>query len=252
MAAPALEVKGLRKSFVNNEVLKGLDFEVATGEFFGLAGANGAGKSTFLKCMLDFCNYDSGEILVFGESTRNAHVRSKIAFLPERFVPPYYLTGREFISMMMRLQSLEVDEGKTLAMLDALDLDRSALSKPVRSYSKGMTQKLGLTACFLAERDFYILDEPMSGLDPKARALVKRQFRSIKERGSTLFFTSHALADIDEVCENLVVLHEGVATYRGTPHDMLKKYAGCDTLEEAYLACINKDGAAAGAPAADD
>ena len=241
----ALEVMGLQKSFVNTPVLKGLEFKVRRGEFFGLAGINGAGKSTFLKCMLDFCHYEAGEILLFGKSTRKSEVRSQIAFLPERFVPPYYLTGREFISMMMKLQSLELNEGKMVEMLDALDLDRAALSKPVRSFSKGMTQKLGLAACFLSERDLYILDEPMSGLDPKARALVKRQFKRIREKGSTLFFTSHALADIDEVCERLVVLHEGIARFQGTPKEMLERFEGAHTLEEAYLQCIEYEPPAA-------
>ncbi len=235
----ALEVSGLRKSFVNNEVLKGLEFKVFQGEFFGLAGINGAGKSTFLKCMLDFCHYKSGEVLLFGKSTRNAEVRSRISFLPEKFIPPYYLTGREFITMMMQLQSLPYVEEKVLEMLDLLALERSSLMMPVRSYSKGMTQKLGLASCFLAERDFYILDEPMSGLDPKARALVKRQFRKIKERGATLLFTSHALADIDEICERLVVLDNGVAKFEGTPQEMLTRFTGSATLEEAYLQCIS-------------
>ncbi len=241
MDEAALDVRGLRKSFFGVPVLEGLEFRVLHGEFLGLAGINGAGKSTFLKCMLDFCHYEAGEILLYGVPTREARARSRIAFLPERFMPPYYLTGHEFVTLMMELQSIPYDEGKVLEMFDALDLDRAALRKPARTYSKGMTQKLGLAACFVAERDCYVFDEPMSGLDPKARALVKRQFRRLRERGATLVFTSHALADIDEVCERMVVLDQGVAKFQGTPEEMMALYPEAGTLEEAYLRCIRVD-----------
>lgn len=245
----ALEVRGLRKSFFGVPVLKGLDFQVRHGEFLGLAGINGAGKSTFLKCMLDFCHYESGEISLYGVPTRESRARSRIAFLPERFMPPYYLTGHEFVALMMELQSLPYDGDKVAGMFDELDLDRSALRKPARTFSKGMTQKLGLAACFVAERDCYVFDEPMSGLDPKARALVKRQFQKLRDRNATLIFTSHALADIDEVCERMVVLDQGVARFEGTPHEMLGLYPEAGTLEEAYLRCIQARPGGAGAPA---
>ncbi len=234
----ALEVSDLRKSYFANSVLDGLNFAVAAGEFFGFAGVNGAGKSTFLKCLLDFCHYESGEIRLFGVPSRRRSARAKIAFLPERFVPPYYLSGGEFLRLMLKLQSLPFSHDAACEMLRNLDLDLAALKKPVRSFSKGMTQKLGLAACFLAQKDFYILDEPMSGLDPKARALVKREFRRLRERGATLFFTSHALADIDEVCERMAVLHGGQVAFIGAPSFFRSEYAADGTLEDAYLRCI--------------
>lgn len=233
----ALEVHNLNKSYLNVPVLREINFSVAPGEFFGFAGANGAGKSTFLKCMLDFCGYESGDIRLFGNPSKNREARQRIAFLPERFIPPYYLTGEQFLRFMMRLQNARYSQNAAEQTLDGLDLDLSALKKPVRSFSKGMTQKLGLAACFMVERDMYFLDEPMSGLDPKARVLVKRQFKKLAERGATLFFTSHMLADIEEICTRMGVLHGGGIQYLGSPAGMREKFGG-GSLEEAYLAAI--------------
>lgn len=237
----ALAVNNLCKSYLKVPVLRDLSFSVRQGEFFGFAGVNGAGKSTFLKCLLDFCHYESGEISIFGESSRKSKARARLAFLPERFVPPYYLKGEEFLQMMMKLQNASYDRTRAEQLLGELDLDVSALGKSVRSFSKGMTQKLGLLGCFMAERDFYILDEPMSGLDPKARALVKRQFKKLRERGATLFFTSHALLDMEEVCSSMAVLHGGNIRFIGTPAEMRAQYASAETLEECYLQAISAD-----------
>lgn len=238
----ALRVEKLCKSYLDAPVLRDLSFEVAQGEFFGFAGVNGAGKSTFLKCLLDFCHYESGEIFVFEENTRKHAARARLAFLPERFIPPYYLTGEQFLQMMMKLHNCPYDNEQARRLLAELDLHESALFKSVRSFSKGMTQKLGLASCFMAERDFYLLDEPMSGLDPKARALVKRQFARLRERGATLFFTSHALLDIEEVCSRMAVLHGGNVRFIGTPAEMRARYPQAASLEECYLLAIGEEG----------
>lgn len=248
----AVEVTQLNKSYLKNHVLRDLSFSVAAGETFGFAGGNGAGKSTFLKCLLDFCHYQSGDISIFGTSAKNRLARRHLAFLPERFIPPYYLDGRQFLQLIAKLQAVAYNEDEARAMLDSLDLDQTALSKSVRSFSKGMTQKLGLAACFLAKRDLYILDEPMSGLDPKARALVKRQFVALQERGATLFFTSHALADIDEVCERMAILHGGTIRHIGKPSSILERFPQAKTLEEAYLHAIEASPNESAAPAAKD
>ena len=237
----ALEVENLSKSYLKTTILQDLNFTVEEGEFFGFTGINGAGKSTFLKCMLDFCHYEKGGIKIFGESSKKRTARERLAFLPERFVPPYYLTGEEFLRFSLKLRGVTYHRSNAEKMLAELDLHESALYKPVRSFSKGMTQKLGLVGCFMSDRDFYILDEPMSGLDPKARALVKRQFGKLRQRGATLFFTSHALADVEEVCSRMSILHNGRLHYIGTPGDMLKKYADAPTLEEAYLQVVTDD-----------
>ena len=236
MAISAVDV---HKSYLDDKVLRGFNLTVNAGVSFGCAGVNGAGKSTFLKCMLDFCHYNKGTIKIFGKSSKLRDSRSRICFLPERFVPPYYLNGRQFVKFVMSLNHTNYDEAKTLAMFEELDLDLDALKKPTRSFSKGMTQKLGLASIFLLERDLYILDEPMSGLDPKARALLKRVFKKIHARGATLFFTSHALSDIEEICEEMALLHGGKVCYAGSPHELMMRKSGTATLEEAFMEIIS-------------
>jgi len=213
MPEPLVRFLGVSKSFGRAEVLRRIDLDVPSGKCLGLAGVNGAGKTTLIKCLLDFCELDSGSIA------------------------PYFLTGREFIAMMLRLFERRYEEVRVRAMFASLDLDVAALDKPVRTYSKGMTQKLGLAACFLSERDLYVLDEPMSGLDPKARACAKELILKLISEGRTLLFTSHSLADIEEVCDDMTVLHRGTLAYTGAPRGLCERH-GESSLERAFLKCI--------------
>jgi ABC-2 type transport system ATP-binding protein len=239
MSEIALRFSGVAKSYGRASVLHDISFEVARGEFFGLVGVNGAGKTTLLKCLLDFCDTDGGGIEIFGTSHRLTAARRRLAFLPERFNPPYYLTGEDFIKYVLAMQATGHDRGAAERMLHALDLDLAALSLPVRAYSKGMTQKLGLAACFLSRKDLYVLDEPTSGLDPKARALLKSQLREVKQQAParTVFFTSHALADVAEICDRMAVMHAGGLRFAGTPAALCRQFAS-DDLEQAFLRCI--------------
>lgn len=160
-----------------------------------------------------------------------------MAFLPERFNPPYFLTGEDFIRYVLELQSTPYQRSEAERTLSMLDLDLAALELPVRSYSKGMTQKLGLAACFLSRKDLFVLDEPAGGLDPKARALLKVQLRELKQQSRTVFFTSHALPDVAEVCDRMAVIHDGRLLFAGTPDALCNQYAGA-SLEQAFLRCI--------------
>jgi ABC-2 type transport system ATP-binding protein len=235
--APALRFSAVQKRYGRAAVLQGVTFDVPAGRAFGLAGINGAGKTTLIKCMLDLSAVDAGTIEIFGVQHRLPASRARIGFLPERFVPPWYLTGRDFLRFMGELDGHCASEDEIRAMLAALDLDPSALARPARAYSKGMTQKLGLAACFLSRRDLYVLDEPMSGLDPKARACLKDLLAAERARGATLFFTSHSLADIESVCDELSVLHRGVPYFSGAPRALCDHY-GESSLERAFLRCI--------------
>jgi ABC-2 type transport system ATP-binding protein len=122
-------------------------------------------------------------------------------------------------------------------MLAAFELEPTVLDAPVRTSSKGMTQKLGLAACLLARKALYVLDEPASGLDPKARALFKDRLAALRPAGATVFFTSHALADVEEICDRLAVLHAGRVVFAGTP-GALRAATGAASLEAAFLRCI--------------
>jgi ABC-2 type transport system ATP-binding protein len=240
---PALAFCGVRKSFGAMAALRGLDLTVGRGELFGLVGGNGAGKTTLIKCLLDFCDADAGSTRIFGVPSTLTASRAQLAFLPERFNPPHYLTGRDFLRYMAELHRVGYDENVATAIFDRLDLARSALDKPARTYSKGMTQKLGLASCLLSSKALYVLDEPTSGLDPKARALLKRELRALAAGGRTVFLTSHALADVQEICDRMAVLHDGELRFAGTP-DELKALHGCARLEDAFLQCIAEPQAA--------
>jgi ABC-2 type transport system ATP-binding protein len=238
----ALAFEHVRKTFGSHVALADFSLQVRAGELFGLVGVNGAGKTTLIKCLLDFATPDSGAIRVFGVASGQTAARRDLAFLPERFLPPYYLTGRDFLHYMLRLHRAPHAQTSIETMCDALDLDRRALALPVRSFSKGMTQKLGLAACLLSEKRLHVLDEPTSGLDPKARALLKRQLLQLRAQGRTIFVTSHLLVDIEQLCDRMAVLHAGAMRYVGAPAGLLERH-GTRDMEQAFLACIEQAGA---------
>ena len=237
MSDIALRFSQVEKRYAGVPALNRFSLEVRRGEFFGLVGVNGAGKTTLIKCLLDFCDADAGAIDIFSVPHSATTARARLAYLPERFNPPFYLTGRDFLRYMLKLYRAPYDEGEVGRVFGALDLELSALDRPARSYSKGMTQKLGLSACLLSGKDLYVLDEPTGGLDPKARALLKGQLAALKRAGRTVFFTSHALADVAELCDRMAVLHAGHLRFAGTPLELAGRY-GAPDLERAFLSCI--------------
>jgi len=239
-SAPALRVDRLVKRFGARLALDGVSFEVAAGSAVGLVGANGAGKTTFIKCALDLCACDAGSVEIFGAQSRNPAARSRLSYVPERFVPPHYLLGREFLQMTLALAGTGYDAARARALAAELELDPEAFERPVRQLSKGMTQKLGLAACFLPERDLYLLDEPMSGLDPAGRVAVKSVLGRLSRAGKSLFFTSHVLSDVEELCTVLIVLDAGRMRFRGAPGELRSRF-GEPTLERAFLACVRHD-----------
>lgn len=238
LATQALRYQGVAKRFGRQQVLAGLDLEVRAGECFALVGLNGAGKTTAIKVMLDFARADAGDIAIFEESAARPTARRHLAYLPERFTPPHYLTGRGFLASMGSLYGVGYDEQRVAALLEALALDKAALARPVRSYSKGMAQKLGLVMCFMSDRPLLVLDEPMSGLDPLARSLVKRHLQALRDAGRTLFFSTHLLADVEALADRMAILHHGRLRYVGSPADCRERFNAPD-LESAFLACIS-------------
>ena len=246
----AIEIKNVDKNFIqtigllkrkkiNKNVLNNISFSVNKGEIFGLVGLNGSGKTTIIKIILDLLNADKGTIKIFGKNKTLPSARKDINYLPEKFSPSQYLTGYEFLKISMSFFKKELDKDKADEIAKKLDLDPKILTNIVKKYSKGMGQKLGLLSCLLSEAQLLILDEPMSGLDPKARALLKNTLLQYAKSGNTIFFSSHILSDIEEICDKMAVLHQGKIIFCGTPMEFRNKYPA-ETAEKSFLQSIEE------------
>ncbi|MEK7991941.1 MAG: ABC transporter ATP-binding protein [Thiotrichaceae bacterium] len=236
----ALQLQHISKKYAKQLILNNIDFSVRQGEFLALVGVNGAGKTTLIKTILDFEELDAGYISIFGQSHLQPQSRQPLAFLPEQFRPPTFLTGQQFLTYIAKLHQISLNHANIEKLCQQLDLDHQVLKKPIRKYSKGMNQKLGLICCFLTRKPLFILDEPMSGLDPKARAYLKRYLFDLKQQNQTLFFTTHLLFDIEALCDRMAILHDGELLFIGTPQQCYEQYQ-TDDLEQAYLRCIGAD-----------
>lgn len=234
----AIEVSHLATAYGKTKVLHDIDFNVPAGICFGLIGLNGAGKTTLIKVLLGLRAATQGRVTVLNHAPGHDQIKSQIAYLPEKFEPPAFLTGFEFIRFTQNIYKRTVSQDDILQAADQLQLKREALARRVTSYSKGMRQKLGLMATLLANCPLVILDEPMSGLDPRARILVKEAITAYQQRGNTVVICSHILADLDEMCPQIAILHEGRLAFSGVP-DILKKQTEQAQLERAFLACID-------------
>jgi ABC-2 type transport system ATP-binding protein len=232
-----ISCKKVVKRYADKTVLDEVDLEVKQGEFFGLVGMNGSGKSTLIKSILDLVGINDGEINIQDCSHRKVSSRENVAYLPDRFSPPAHLRGQDFIQYMLKLHGNDCEPNKIDAILEGLDLDKAVMQESVNKLSKGMTQKLGLASCLLSGKSLLILDEPMSGLDPRARILFKEQLKKLKEKGITVFFSSHVLADVEEMADTMAVLHNSKIYFSGTPKAFKEKFNG-KNVEQAYMNCI--------------
>jgi len=233
-AVSVLSVRDLQAGYGDKKVLHGISLEVHKAHTFGLIGLNGAGKTTLIKILLGLKNQTSGVATVFGLKLDSKLVKSEISYLPERFEPPWFLTGEEFVKFSAELYGRKVSNAVIEDFAQSLALDPSAMKRKVQTYSKGMRQKLGLIATIMTGCSILILDEPMSGLDPLARALVKDCLMKMKKEGRTVILSSQILADMDEICDDISVLHEGYIRYSGSPAGF-RNLTGEPSLEKAFL-----------------
>lgn len=235
----ALFIEDVHVSYDGMQAIEKVNLQVEKGEFFGLIGLNGAGKTTLIKVLLDLRTQDQGHIKIFDKPVADRDVKQRLAFLPERFEPPWFLSGLEFLKFSAQLYGHDLADDACYEYASRISLDPEALKRRVQTYSKGMRQKLGLLGTVLTGCDLLILDEPMSGLDPIARAQVKELLLQTKSKGCTIFLSSHILADMDEICDRVSVLHNKTIQFTGKPSE-LKGRGEAETLERAFLHFIEE------------
>jgi len=243
MTAFSLSIKNVTASYGRNVAISDVSLDVARGNIFGLVGLNGAGKTTLIKTVLGLKRYDSGQVSLEGEDSLDAYSRKNVAYLPERFEAPAFLSGREFIDFSLSIYNRRVPEESVRKICDDLHLDYAVLGRRAQTYSKGMRQKLGLMATLLTECPLLILDEPMSGLDPWARIMVKKALLDVRAAGRTVFLSSHILSDLGEMCDQIAVLAEKTVVFKGTPKELCT-VGHNSSLENAFLNIIQERRAA--------
>jgi len=200
----------LRKEFGPNVAVRGLDLEVFPGEVFGFLGPNGAGKTTSIKMFLDLVRPTSGDVRIFGRPISDPDVRSRIGFLPEHFRFHDWLTAEEFLQLHGRLhhmpsQALSARISELLELVNLVPFR----AKYLRTFSKGMLQRIGLAQALLNRPGLVFLDEPTSGLDPVGRRLVRDIIRTLRQEGTTVFLNSHLLSEVEITCDRVAFIKHG-------------------------------------------
>ncbi|THG29617.1 ABC transporter ATP-binding protein [Naasia lichenicola] len=246
-AAPALRVRGLKKSFKDLQVLRGVDFEVARGGIFALLGSNGAGKTTVVRILSTLLAADAGTAEVTGIDvrTRAAEARAAISLTGQFAAVDEILTGRENLLLVAKLRHVD-DPG---AIADGL-LDRFSLSaaagRRVATYSGGMRRRLDIAMSLIGEPSVVFLDEPTTGLDPESRLEVWSSIRALAAQGTTVLLTTQYLEEAEQLADRIAILHEGRIIVDGTlaelkrllPPAKVEYIEKQPTLEDVFFAIV--------------
>ena len=223
-----VSIRGLTKVFKDfwgrpkARAVNNVDFEVRKGEVFGLLGPNGSGKSTTVKLMLGLLYPTKGHIEVFGHSPRHVATKSRIGYLPEESYLYRYLNSRETLDFFGNLFRLPQGDRKdrTEQLLEMVGLSQTRM-RTVGEFSKGMQRRIGLAQALINDPDLVILDEPTAGLDPIGCREVKDLILALARRGKTVILSSHLLADVEDVCDRVVIYYGGKVQAMGTLKDLL-------------------------------
>jgi ABC-2 type transport system ATP-binding protein len=205
-----IQSQSLRKEYGKTIAVRGLNLEVTRGEVFGFLGPNGAGKTTSLKMFLGLVDPTSGSAEVLGKKPSDTAMRAHLGFLPEHFRFHEWLTGQEFLKLHGDLYSIKPSalDSRIDELLDLVSLS-GFREKQLRTYSKGMLQRIGLAQALLNHPQLVFLDEPTSGLDPVGRRLVRDVIRSLKAEGTTVFLNSHLLSEVEITCDRVAFIKFG-------------------------------------------
>ena len=194
------------------QALDGMSFEINKGEMLGFLGPNGAGKSTTIKIMIDLIRSDDGKVLINGIDSKITDARKNIGFMPEN--PQYFdtIAGIDLLLFTASILNMDKNKAKDRAwqLLEEFGL-KDAAKRPIRKYSKGMIQRIGFASTLIHEPELLILDEPMSGLDPIGRVLFKNKLIELNKKGVTIFFSSHIIPDMEDICTRVLIVNKGKA-----------------------------------------
>lgn len=217
-------------TYARKVVLSDVSFEVQRGQAFGFVGPNGAGKTTTMKILLDLVRPSSGEVRLFGRPPSDPKARVKLGYLPER---PYlydHLTATETMRLyggLLGFSGAEL-ELRCARMLELVDLQGTGKTR-LKDFSKGMLQRLGLAQALLGDPELVLLDEPMSGLDPIGRRQVRDVLLRLHEQGTTVFFSSHILSDVESICDAVAMIFKGRIHVSGRVDELLRRSSGDHT-----------------------
>jgi ABC-2 type transport system ATP-binding protein len=239
-----VELKDLRVEFraensgaATKVAVKDLTLKVGKGEIFGFLGPNGAGKTTTMNVLLGFVQPSGGSAFLFGVDVREPVARQRIGFLPESTYYYKFLTAEELLRFYTRLFDIPraVANERIDRLLSLVEL-KSARNRAIKTYSKGMQQRIGLAQALINDPDLLILDEPTSGLDPLGRMKVREIIQRLKNEGKTVFFSSHELGEVETVCDRVAIIHQGELKAEGLVADLMAEHQA--NLEKIFLDII--------------
>ena len=245
MSDAILKTENLRVEYRTGEpgrekkqALKGLNLSVFPGEVFGFLGPNGAGKTTTMNVLLGFVNATAGQAWLFGVNVREPIARRRIGYLPELTYYYRFLTAEEllrFYAKIFHIPRAEADR-RIDAVLKLVELEQ-VRKRQIKTFSKGMQQRVGLAQALINDPDLLILDEPTSGLDPVGRMKVREIIQRLKAAGKTVFFSSHELGEVETVCDRVAILTQGEVKAVGKVDELVQLYQQSN-LEQVFLKII--------------
>lgn len=235
----AIEVKNLSKEYGAKKKTLAVDdisFSVQRGSVFGFIGPNGAGKTSTMKMLVGLSHPSAGSVSILGSTPFNLEVKEKIGFMPESPQFYQYLSGEEFLLMTAEFFSFENKHKRVRSVLEEVNLLHGA-KKRIRTYSKGMLQRLGLAQAMINNPELLLLDEPLDGLDPLGRAEIKKIIIDLKKQGKTIFLNTHILGDVEEICDSVAIIDQGKIIASGSPQELS---VGYKDLEDAFVEIISQ------------
>ena len=234
-----IEIKNVSKSYVKGKkTLDNLNLEIKNGEIFGFLGPNGAGKTTTIKIITGILDADEGDVLIDGKSITDSPLEAKknFGFVPDNPDMFLKLKGIEYLNFMADVYEVSTEKRKEkIEELTKKFEIYNELNNPIQSYSHGMRQKIVICGALLSEPKNWILDEPMTGLDPKSSYDLKEMMREHAKSGKTVFFSTHILEVAEKLCDRVGIINKGKLVFVGTLDEMKERFKENGSLEELFL-----------------